>query len=477
MTSPPGRRWAPVLSLCLGFFLNSLDGSIVAVVTPPVMRDLHATTEAVLWVTSAYLLAYAAPLLLAGRLGDRYGPRRVYLVGTAVFVVASVGCALSGTVGQLVAARVVQGLGAALTAPQSMAIILRIVDTSWRGAAMGVWSTVGALANLVAPPLGGVLAATVGWRWVFWVNVPLGLAVLLLVARQVPVLPGRDVRLPVGGTVLSAAALGALTLGVQATLPTWASAALLVLGAGLGVVFWRSQARLGEGALVPARLLSIRPFAVAVAVVLVLALVVTALPFPVMLWAQNAAGMSSSQAGLLLLPIGLVGAFAGAPIGRLVDRVGPERLAARGLALAVAATALLAVALLVRSVPLVLVGATVYGLASSASWSPTSVLSLRSLPHDLGGAGSAVYNVARQLGMIIGAALTSVGVRLALTSVARDHDELAAMVAGDVPFDARSAYGVAMAALLAVLTLVNLAGAVLLARYRRTSPAAPSAAP
>ena len=153
-------------------------------------------------MTSAYLLAYAVPLLITGRLGDRFGPKNIYLIGLVVFTLASLWCGLSGTIGMLIVARVVQGLGAALMTPQTMAVITRIFPPDRRGAAMGLWGAVAGVATLVGPILGGVLVDGLGWEWIFFINVPVGIVGFVLAWRLVPTLPTHAHRFDILGVVL-----------------------------------------------------------------------------------------------------------------------------------------------------------------------------------------------------------------------------------------------------------------------------------
>lgn len=426
------RRWAPVVSLCLGFFAISFDGSVISVATPVLIDDLRIDTATALWATSGYLLAFAAPLLLAGRLGDRFGPRRMFLVGMAGFALASIGCALASGIGWLVAWRVVQGLGAALAAPQSMAIIRRTVDESWRGRAMGLWSATSALANLLAPPLGGVLIAWLGWRAVFWMNVPLGAIVFVLVALTVPTLRGERVVLRASDTIASAIALTGIALALQFA-GSQAPVALVsaVLGLVAVVVFVRIEQRLGARALLPPGLG--RPQFLGASVgVGVLAFVVTATPFPVMLFAQNAAGLSTAEASLLLVPLGLIGALLAVPVGQLIDRFGAQRVLPFGLTLLVSATFAIGIGVRLRSLPIVAIAAAFAGMGSAGSWAPTSVLSMQRLSSNLAGAGSGAYNASRQFGALAGVAVVSLGIQLALAGTASDPEERARFALGEV---------------------------------------------
>ena len=192
-----------------------IDTTIVSVANPRIMEGLNTDINAVIWVTSAYLLAYAVPLLITGRLGDRFGPKRLYLAGLVVFTLASLWCGLSGNIQMLIAARVLQGLGAAMMTPQTMAVITRIFPPDRRGAAMGLWGATAGMATLVGPILGGVLVDGLGWEWIFFINVPIGIVGFILAWRFVPSLTTHPHRFDIPGVVLSAVGLFLLVFGIQ----------------------------------------------------------------------------------------------------------------------------------------------------------------------------------------------------------------------------------------------------------------------
>ncbi|OLT09752.1 hypothetical protein BJF78_05840 [Pseudonocardia sp. CNS-139] len=199
----------------IGFFMILVDATIVSVATPAIMTGLGADVNAVVWVTSAYLLAYAVPLLVTGRLGDRFGPKNVYLVGLALFTLASLWCGLTNSVGELVVARVFQGLGASMMTPQTMAVITRTFPADKRGRAMSLWGAVAGVATLVGPILGGVLVDGLGWEWIFFVNVPVGVVAFVLAVRLVPALETHVHRFDLLGVVLSAVGMFLLVFGIQ----------------------------------------------------------------------------------------------------------------------------------------------------------------------------------------------------------------------------------------------------------------------
>ena len=186
----PKEAWPALWALVLGFFMILVDSTIVSVATPALMRAFNAGIDTVVWVTSAYLLAFAVPMLITGRLGDRIGPKRVYMIGLVIFTLSSAWCGLTGTFGLgiawLIAARVVQGLGASMMSPQTMTVIARIFPPQRRGGAMALWGSTAGVAGLVGPILGGILIDAAGWEWIFLINVPIGILTVILVARLVP---------------------------------------------------------------------------------------------------------------------------------------------------------------------------------------------------------------------------------------------------------------------------------------------------
>ena len=179
------RPWPALFALCLGFFMILVDTTIVSVATPAIISELHADMNSVVWVTSAYLLAYAVLVLITGRLGDRFGPKNLYLLGLTVFTLASLWCGFRPD-RDADHRRVVQGLGAALLTPQTMAVITRIFPADRRGQAMALWGATAGVATLVGPILGGILVDALGWEWIFFINIPVGVVGFMLAVRLVP---------------------------------------------------------------------------------------------------------------------------------------------------------------------------------------------------------------------------------------------------------------------------------------------------
>ncbi len=231
--------------MLVGFFMILVDATIVAVANPSIMDKLGASYDSVIWVTSAYLLAYAVPLLVGGRLGDRFGPKNLYLLGLTVFTAASLWCGLAGSIGMLIAARVVQGIGAALLTPQTLSTITRIFPAERRGVAMSVWGATAGVATLVGPLAGGVLVDRLGWQWIFFVNVPIGIIGLGLAVLLIPVLPTQKHRFDMLRVLLSGVGMLLIVFALQeGQSHQWAPWIWGTIAGGLGFmagfIYWQS---------------------------------------------------------------------------------------------------------------------------------------------------------------------------------------------------------------------------------------------
>ncbi|BCB84480.1 hypothetical protein Psuf_017930 [Phytohabitans suffuscus] len=204
--------WLVLTTLCLGFFMILLDTTIVNIAIPDMSADLDASLNQILWIVNAYVLVYAVLLITAGRLGDLYGPKQLFIIGLVVFTLASAACGFATNPTQLVAARVVQGVGGALLTPQTLSVITVIFPREKRGAAFGVWGAVAGVATVTGPTLGGYLVTDWGWEWIFFVNVPVGIVTVVLAAIVMPNLKlNRRHRLDWTGTLLASAGLFLIT--------------------------------------------------------------------------------------------------------------------------------------------------------------------------------------------------------------------------------------------------------------------------
>ncbi|GGO79305.1 MFS transporter [Nocardioides deserti] len=467
--------WPALFALCLGFFMILVDSTIVSVATPALIEDLQADVNAVVWVTSAYLLAYAVPVLITGRLGDRFGPRRMYLAGLTVFTLASLWCGLTGSIEGLVAARVVQGLGAAMITPQTMAIITRIFPAERRGKAMALWGATAGVATLVGPILGGVLVDALGWEWIFFINVPVGVVGFVLALRLVPVLTTNNHRFDWLGVVLSGAGMFLLVFGVQEGHQlAWSALvwSMIVSGVVVLALFVGWQARNRAEPLVPLSLFRDRNFSLANVSITAMGFAITAMAIPIMLWAQVVRGLSPTRAALLLVPMAVMTIVLARPVGGLTDRVHPRLLTGFGFTGIIASLVWLALALqpdgsILWLVPPMLL----LGVGNAFVWSPNSATATRNLPLHQAGAGSGVYNATRQVGAVLGSAAIAVlmDARLAAEGLpAYGGGEAGASAAGSgLPAGAAQSFSDAMGASLLLPPAVLVLGLVAVLFFER----------
>lgn len=401
------RPWPALFAMCLGFFMILVDMTIVTVATPNIMSSLGANENQVLWVTSAYLLAYAAPVLITGRLGDRVGPKWVFLAGLAVFTLASLWCGLSGSIAMLITARAVQGIGAAMLTPQTMAVITRIFPAERRGQAMAVWGATAGVATLVGPILGGALVG-IGWEWIFFINIPVGVIALVLNWRLVPTLPTHEHSFDWVGVALSAVGMFGLVFGLQdGEERNWDGMIWGFIVGGLVVLalFLWWEARNTKEPLVPLNIFGDRNFSVANLAITCMGFAATSMGFPLMLYAQLVRGDSAFKASLLFVPMAVVSLVMAPVVGRFTDKVHPRALTALGFALASAGIFWVTVPMTPTSHAWeILVPMGVLGLGMSMVWAPLAATATRNLPMQFAGAGAGVYNATRLVGSVIGSA-------------------------------------------------------------------------
>ncbi|MCW2797550.1 DHA2 family efflux MFS transporter permease subunit [Nocardioides sp.] len=409
-TSPEEAKdpWPALFALCLGFFMILVDSTIVSVATPAIIEDLHADVNSVVWVTSAYLLAYAVPVLITGRLGDRFGPKRLYLAGLTVFTLASLWCGLTNSIEGLIVARIVQGLGASMITPQTMAIITRIFPAARRGKAMALWGATAGVATLVGPILGGVLVDALGWEWIFFINIPVGLIGFALAWRLVPTLPTNSHRFDWLGVALSGAGMFLLVFGIQEGEQLgWDTVVWALIGSGVVViglfVLWQSRNRAEP--LVPLHLFRDRNFSLANIAISVMGFSITAVAIPLMLYAQLVRGYSPTESAFLLVPMAVMTLLLARFVGSLTDSVHPRIIVSIGFASLLGSLFWLAHEMTPGSeVWQLLVPMAVFGVGNAFVWAPNSATATRNLPMQLAGAGAGVYNATRQLGAVLGAA-------------------------------------------------------------------------
>ena len=455
-----------------------IDTTIVSVANPAIMRGLGADLNAVLWVTSAYLLAYAVPLLITGRLGDRFGPKNLYLGGLVIFTLASAWCGFAGSIEMLIVARVFQGLGASLMTPQTMAVITRIFPPDRRGAAMGLWGATAGVATLVGPILGGVLVDGFGWEWIFFVNVPIGIVAFVLAARLVPSLEKHPHKFDILGVVLSAVGLFLLVFGIQeGEAYDWGTIAgpitvwgLIVAGIVvlIGFVVWQRYNR-GEP-LLPLKLFRDRNFSLANGAITTVGFTITSMSLPLIFFYQTVLGLTPTQSALMMVPMAVISGVLAPVAGKLIDRYNPRYIAVTGMLLL--AVALVWYSLLLtpdRPIWMFLLPSAVLGLANAGIWGPLSTTATRNLPPQLAGAGSGVYNTTRQIGAVLGSA------SIAALMQARISAELGggasgAAPGGELPEALHAGFTAAMAQALLLPASVALIGAVIVVFFAKPKP-------
>ncbi len=419
------RPWPALWSLVIGFFMILVDTTIVSVANPSIMEGLNADINSVIWVTSAYLLAYAVPLLITGRLGDRFGPKRLYLSGLVVFTAASLWCGLSGDVNTLILARVFQGFGAALMTPQTMAVITRIFPPDRRGAAMSIWGATAGLATLVGPILGGVLVDGLGWEWIFFINLPVGVVGFFLALRYVPALSTHPHKFDIPGVLLSAVGMFLLVFGIQegetydwgtitGPITVWG---LIISGIAVLVVFvvWQKMNK-GEP-LLPLSLFKDRNFSLANIGITTVGFTVTAFTLPLIFYFQLVRGLTPTESALMMVPMALISGGLAPVVGRIIDQVNPKFITVSGLLLMSVALAWNAL-LMHPDTPILLflLPSAVLGFANAGIWAPLGTTATRNLPPRLAGAGAGVYNTTRQIGAVLGSAAIAVLIQARLAA-------------------------------------------------------------
>jgi EmrB/QacA subfamily drug resistance transporter len=404
-----------LLVVSLGFFMTLLDLTIVNIAIPNLITDLHASLDDVLWVINAYALVLAVLVITAGRLGDLIGPRVMFTSGIAVFTAASAACGLAPSPGWLIAFRAVQGLGAAMLMPQTLTIITNTFPPERRGAAFGVWGAVAGVATIAGPTLGGLLVTAFDWRWIFFVNLPIGVIVLLITPVIIPELRlGRRHRIDFWGVLLASAALLAICYGlVEGQKYDWGTitgfiSIPLILGVGvvLLLVFllvqWLTQDR---EPLVPFNLFRDRNYSVVNWVSGVLAVGMMGIFLPLTIYFQSVLGFSALKAGLVMAPASVMSMFIAPVAGRTTDKIGGKYILMSGLTLFGIGMGWLAlIAHPDSSWPTFVAPLIVAGIGMGCIFAPMVTVAMRNIDPRVAGAASGVLNTVRQVGLVIGTA-------------------------------------------------------------------------
>jgi DHA2 family methylenomycin A resistance protein-like MFS transporter len=404
------RKHLPLLAICLGYFMVILDATIVNVALPSVQRELGGGVIALQWIVDAYTVVFAGLLLSAGSLGDRIGARRVFDAGLLLFTVSSAACAAAPSAAVLIGARVAQGIGAAMLVPSSLALLRAAYEQpSERARAVGVWGAVAGTGAASGPVLGGVLVGLISWRAVFVVNVPVGVAALVLAAKVLPRAGARaNGSFDSAGQLLGILALTLVTLGlIEGGAAGWGAPVplvALVLFAPATIAFIVRE-RIASKPMLPLGLFGDRKFSGATFVGLAINLGFYGQLFAIVLYFQHVRGYSALHTGLALLPEGAFVAIASALSGRVTGRIGPRTpmliglccgaLGFGGLVLAGGSTPY------IELVPALVAAG--FGMAFTMPAATAAVI--ESAPASRAGIAAGVLNAARQCGGAIGVAL------------------------------------------------------------------------
>jgi EmrB/QacA subfamily drug resistance transporter len=416
-TASPARKWT-LIAVAIATFMTYLDNNIVNVAIPAIQRDLHLSTAGLEWVVSGYLLVFASLLLAGGRIGDLFGRRRLFVIGLAVFTAASLAAGLASSVSVLIASRAVQGLGAALLTPTTLAIISATYPKPReRATAVGIWSAVGALALAIGPFLGGVITQHLTWGWIFFINVPVGLATIALglwaIRRDSTNHASlRSVDFP--GLVTSALGLFALTYAlIEGHDQGWTSTVIvtsLAIAAAAMAAFVAIERRSVEP-MVDVRLFANRVFSGGILAVVMWGFGLFGIYFFTSLYLQNVLGFSPTVAGAAFVPMALLMAVGATLAERVARAIGAHRSV--GLSMLLMAVGIATVSLLGRdsSFLALMPSFAVIGVGGGLSVSLTSMV-LDAMPVEQAGVASGIFNSAREvaglLGItVIGAVLTA----------------------------------------------------------------------
>ncbi|MFF7529135.1 MFS transporter [Streptomyces bobili] len=403
--------WLAVVACSVPMFMVALDNLVVSTALHTLAVDLRANTQELQWFVNAYVLSFACLLMTGAALGDRFGRRRVFVAGVVLFTLASAGCGLADTSGQLIAYRAVQGIGAAAVMPLSLTLLSQAVPERLRGMALGVWSGVSGLAVAMGPVVGGAVVEGLDWRWMFWINVPVCLIAipLVLFALRESSLPGA--RLDMVGMVLAAAGLCAVVWAIVHGEPDgWTSAAVLgafTAGLVLLAVFVAWEARVAQPML-PLSFYRVRAFTLTNLVSAAMYFGVFGSLFLLAQYLQIAPPRTPLEAGVRTLPWTLMPMFVAPVAGLLIDRVGGGRLMALGLFLQGVGLGWINLVTGADTAYSSLVGPMIVaGVGMGLVFAPTAAVVLGSVPAEHAGKASGANTTVREIGGALGIAVLS----------------------------------------------------------------------
>jgi len=426
------RKWWTLAAVAFGLFMIMLDNTVVNVALPAIQESLDLKISELEWVVAGYALTFGALMLTGGKLADLFGRRLIFVVGLSVFTLSSLACGLADSANILIAARVVQGVGAAMMNPATLSIITVTFPPRQRGTAIGIWVGVSALALAIGPLVGGLITEHINWNWIFFINVPVG--IVAIIAAFVFVDESRDTsheqQPDVPGLIASAVGLFALTYGlIEANAYGWSSPRIIasfVIAAGALVIFVLLE-RHQRLPMLDLSLFRNRTFSGANTVMLMTALAMFGVFFYVSLFMQNILRYSPTQAGAAFLPMTVLIILVAPQAGRLADRFGSRPFVGGGLFLVAVSLAIFSQLSTDSTFWTLLPGMITGGIGMAATMTPTTAAAMGAVQRDKAGVGSAVLNSARQVGGSLGIAIMGAIVASGLSS---------ALAAGDTPDEA-----------------------------------------
>ncbi|MEI6252071.1 MAG: MFS transporter [Mycobacteriaceae bacterium] len=404
------RKTIILASCCLSLLIVSMDATIVNVAMPSIRADLHASASQMQWVVDIYTLVLASLLMLAGATGDRFGRRRVFQIGLVTFALGSLLCSVAPSITMLIVARLIQGIGGSMLNPVALSIISQIfVERVERARALGFWGAVVGISMALGPIVGGFLIDAVGWRAVFWINLPICAAAIILTAVFVPESKSatmRDID-PVGQLLAVLTLFGLVFVLIEGPGLGWADPRIIAIAVGAAVafaLFLRYESRRHDP-FIDLRFFRSIPFASATVTAVCAFAGWGSFLFMMSLYLQGERGYSAAHTGLIYLPIAIGALFFSPLSGRLVGRYGSRpSLLASGI-LITAASVMLTFLTPTTPVWALLVIFTVYGMGFGIVNAPITNAAVSGMPNDRAGAASAVTSTSRQVGVSIGVAL------------------------------------------------------------------------
>jgi EmrB/QacA subfamily drug resistance transporter len=404
------RKWWTLGAVAFALFMIMLDNTVVNVALPSIQRDLGIGLSALEWTVNAYALTFAVLMLTGGKLADFLGRRRIFLLGLAIFTLSSLFCGLATSGDWLIAARAVQGVGAALMMPSTLSIISATFPVQERGLAIGIWAGVSAMALAIGPLVGGLLTEHIDWSWIFFINVPIG--VLGIVAARLVIRESRDTsagqRLDVPGLLVSGGALFALVFAlIEANSYGWTSATVLGLfaAAGVGFVAFVLLELRQRAPMLDLSLFRSGTFAGANTVAMLVFLAMFGVFFFVSLYMQNVLGYSPVEAGAVFLPMTVLIMFIAPAAGKLSDRVGSRWLVTGGMTLVGISLAIFSRLGVDSGFWDIFPGLVVGGFGMATVMTPVTAAAVGSVPVSKAGVGAGVLNTFRQVGGALGIAV------------------------------------------------------------------------